>query len=230
MSSESSTAGRRLPVCRRCRQNHLRCDKKKPVCSACEKAKQPARCFYDPKPLRFSHSTYSAASDRLGNDTHRDVEIDHESDVVSDIVHGGQQSPLVHVGDPFQFAGLPDSLDQFRQQNLPVLPVTTGSEGTVPDIPLITSPSDGLALERSAVGAHGSHDATWFLPIHGSPVQNHALHSLPLGPSPMLSSPAGVTAIQSLSPTSREPTTILKEKLECKVFGFYITYMGKWVS
>ena len=223
--SSSSTGHRRFPGCRRCRKHHLRCDRRRPLCSTCEQARQPAPCIYDPKPLRFSHSKYSSSVDRLDNKSRDATTSGHASDAESPVLLGEENFPSYFDETAHHsLASLNDSgqLEESR-------PLTGHNES---DISGATNSADpGLSY-------HLSPEVAWSLQVRGNerspheylvaqsaaaePSHNLRISSLLLTPS--------VHTTYSPSPAFNEPPRILSDELECKIFGFYVTYLGQWLD
>lgn len=208
-----STARLRLPGCRRCRHSHLKCDRERPLCSTCEKAGQSIPCIYDPKPLRFSHSKYTSAVDRL--------ETDSQYSAASGRALDSERRIPPDEGDCS--AGLDESINQLL--DIPSTPsqalISVSATAAEPGLSYHLSPNKN-PLSHSGGNELSPQERLW--------TQVGALgQSRNLPVSSLLLSPSAHTT-QSLSPALQEPTSILSDELECKVFGFYITYLGHWLD
>ncbi len=221
----SRTAKRRLPGCRRCREHHLGCDRKRPYCSACEKARRSAPCVYVPQPLRFSHSKYSSAVNRLeeasqGANTPvqaSDDESPHAADQgtpSASFDEGAERSLAVFDGS-HPFVDFRQSISHFDTAFF------GGRRDAEPSSSHQVSPNVTRSVQESDTES----------PAHANVAQRSAAagasQTLPI--SSLLLTPS-VHTTYSLSPANDEFTRILSEELECKVFGFYISYLGHWLD
>jgi hypothetical protein len=202
----------RLPGCRRCRDQHLRCDRKRPSCSTCQTAKHRVICTYEAKPLRFSHSKYSSSKPS------NDPDGDNASTHVSDDIHQDAESDtsVVHVDDNNTLEVTIGPL--FSPDHIPIQDDTSATVGLLPHI--AAYPSLGFSIEHSPAVSRSTHHESTIIQANVSSTSPHDSFGFPT---------PNRNGTYSLSPNVPRTTKILADELECKVFDFYVTYMGHWV-
>jgi hypothetical protein len=234
---------KRIPGCLRCQERHVKCDRGRPTCNSCRNLKYPTVCEYASKRLRFRQSRYTSSlvsSDmtRLdadsvrrppanGNDlgatpgatdtTHAapstlpDYGSHHRSSI--DDTGSARTLPSGHSSVASPVPSAADSR-QYSSSPLPVAGITLTPKPPVPSyclFPLGLSPAGatpdgpGYSINGSSASVNLSHRRASVDIEHASP---------------------NATPYQTAPPSSRT----LTEKIDCKVFAFYVERAGHWVG
>ena len=204
----------RQPGCRHCRSHHLKCDRKRPVCSTCQRARQSVVCTYETRSLRFEHSKYSGLRARTvspaldaaaGNTTHEGHR--HITPVAGNVI----------VSENINDRSFPPPNGPSDNNSL----LRTGH--------LAEQGSVQALMNYAGQELHHSTDQTQ--EYEGNIIRPASATASAHAPSPwsLLSTPGAPPSL-SLSPSLRQGPRLLTDELECKVFDFYVTYIGQWVS
>ena len=205
----------RQPGCRRCRSHHLKCDRKRPICSTCQKARRSVACTYESRSLRFEHSKYSGLGARSTSPSFDDAAAGSTS-------LGGARCPSLVADNVIESESIIDR-----------------------SYPSPYGPSDNnLTLRTGDLAEQGSvhaltnytrqelqHSTDQIQVYEGNrirPPSNPASTHIP-SPFPRLST-SGAAPSLSLSPSPRQGPRLLTDELECTVFDFYVIHIGDWVS